>query len=127
MRTFTGFALLFGIALLALPSASRLGAGDKKDKGPPPPPPPGPEHKLLKDLVGTFETAVTFFADGKKIESKGLMKRQMMLKAKKCLMVKNHGGRSFHSLHWQMIIFIRYSPISLMKKSALRIYAMLRN
>jgi hypothetical protein len=78
MRKTTGFALLLGIGLLALTSVSQLGAGDKKDKGPPPPP-PGPEHKLLKDLAGTFETAVTFFADGKKIESKGVMKRQMIL------------------------------------------------
>jgi hypothetical protein len=74
------FALLVGIGLLAVASGTRLGAGDKKDKGPPEPPPAGPEHKVLKDLAGTFDARVTvFLAPGKNLESKGVMKRQMVL------------------------------------------------
>jgi hypothetical protein len=65
---------------VTLASSPGLGAGDKKDKAPPPPPPPGPEQKLLKELAGTFDAAVTLFGDdGKKTKSKGVLKRQMIL------------------------------------------------
>ncbi len=74
------FAVLVGVGLLAVASGPILGAGDKKDKGPPEPPPPGPEHKLLKDLAGTFDARVTvILAPAKNLESKGVMKRQMVL------------------------------------------------
>jgi hypothetical protein len=80
MRKCIPAAVLLAIGLLALTSGSRLGAGDKKDKGPPPLPPPGPEQKLLKELAGTFDATIAFVGDdGKKNESKGVMKRQMIL------------------------------------------------
>jgi hypothetical protein len=86
MKKCTAFVLVLAACLLALASAVRLGAGDKKAKGPPAPPPPGPEHKLLKELAGTFDATVTFTGDdGKKSESKGVMKRKMIL-----------GGRILH-------------------------------
>jgi Protein of unknown function (DUF1579) len=82
---FRVFVVGIGIGL-ALTSTRGLGAGDKKDKVPSPPPPTGPEHKLLKNLAGTFDAAVTIFGDdGKKDQSKGVMKRQMIL-----------GGRILH-------------------------------
>src|SRR5260370_10479850 len=74
------FAVVVGVGLVAVASGPILGAGDKKDKGPPEPPPPGPEHKLLKDLAGTFDARVTvILAPAKNLESKGVMKRQMVL------------------------------------------------
>jgi hypothetical protein len=55
-----------------------LRAGEKK--GPPEPPPPAPEHKLLKDLVGTFNADVTIYVGSdQKMESKGTMTRQLIL------------------------------------------------
>lgn len=40
---------------------------------------PGPEHKVLAQLTGTFDAAVKFYGPGGAGESKGTMKRTMIL------------------------------------------------
>ena len=78
-------ACLSVLALLVGLGAARLAAGekkksDKKDEGPPPVAKPGPEHQVLAGMAGTFDAKVTIFAGpDKTIESKGTIKRQMVL------------------------------------------------
>ncbi|MFO0969229.1 MAG: DUF1579 domain-containing protein [Gemmataceae bacterium] len=42
-------------------------------------PPPGPEHKVLSKLTGTWEAKVKFYGPGGEGESKGTMKRAMIM------------------------------------------------
>jgi hypothetical protein len=82
MKRTSARVVLLGMGLLLLTAGPPLTAGDKDKKGAGLPdfPPPGPEHAQLKELAGTFDAQVTMhFEGGKTADSKGMMKRQMIL------------------------------------------------